>query len=209
MKNIKKTIILVLALLGSISAFSQGGTIIRGRIIDISDKSTIIGANIIEYDKDNRVINGTVSDVNGDFVLEMKDRANIVKVSVIGYRTQEIRVDPSRQMIIELSQVTVALEEVSVTATTKSSSSLLNIDDRDNTSATVKVDLIDIKDAGVLSATDALQGRVSGLDIISASGDPGQGSQIVIRGLSSMGNNKPLIVIDGIPQSQVASHYRI
>jgi TonB-linked SusC/RagA family outer membrane protein len=207
MKNTKKTVIFILALLGSVSAFSQGKTIIRGRIIDVSDKSTIIGANIIEYDKDNRVINGTVSNVNGDFVLEMKNPANVVKVSVIGYKAKEIRVDPLNQMIIELTQTTVALEEVSVTATTKSSSSLLNIDDRDNTSSTVKVDLMDIKDAGVLSATDALQGRVSGLDIISASGDPGQGSQIVIRGLSSMGNNKPLIVIDGIPQSQVASDF--
>ena len=207
MKNIKKAVIFILALISSVGAFSQGKTVIRGRIIDISDKSTIIGANIIEYDKDNRVINGTVSNVNGDFVLEMKDPANVVKVSVIGYNTQEIRVDPSRQMIIELSQATVALEEVSVTATTKSSSSLLNIDDRDNTSSTVRVDLVDMKDAGVISATDALQGRVTGLDIISASGDPGSGSQLVIRGLSSMGNNKPLIVIDGIPQMRVASDF--
>ena len=207
MKNIKKTVISLLVLLGTINAFSQESTIIRGRIIDISDKSSIIGANIIEYDKDNRIINGTVSNVNGDFVLEMKDPANPVKVSVIGYETRSIRVDPLRQMVIELSQTTVALEEVSVTAKSKSSSSLINIDDRDNTSSTVKVDLLDMKDAGVLSATDALQGRVSGLDIISASGDPGSGSQLVIRGLSSMGNNKPLIVIDGIPQMQVASDF--
>ena len=169
--------------------------------------STIIGANIIEYDKDNRVINGTVSNINGDFVLEMKDPGNVVKVSVIGYETQKINVDPTRQLVIQLTPSTVALEEVSVTATSKSSNTLTNIDDRDNASATVKVDLIDIKDAGVLSATDALQGRVSGLDIISASGDPGSGSQLVIRGLSSMGNNKPLIVIDGIPQSRVASDF--
>jgi TonB-linked SusC/RagA family outer membrane protein len=207
MKNIKKIFILLPALLISAAAFSQGKTIIRGRIIDISDKTTVIGANVIEYDKDNRVINGTVSNVNGDFVLEMKDPANVVKVSMIGYETQEIKVDPLKQMMIELRTTTIALEEVSVTATSKSSNTLTNIDDRDNASATVKVDLIDMKDAGVISATDALQGRVSGLDIISASGDPGSGSQLVIRGLSSMGNNKPLIVIDGIPQSNVSSDF--
>ncbi len=203
MKHIKKTVIFVLALFSFIQAFSQEKVIIRGRIIDKKDKSTIIGANIIEYDKDNRIINGTVSNVNGDFVLEMKNPGNIVKVSVIGYETQQIRVDPTRQLVLELTPSTVALEEVSVTATSRSSNTLTNIDDRDNASATVKVDLIDIKDAGVISATDALQGRVSGLDIISASGDPGSGSQLVIRGLSSMGNNKPLIVIDGIPQYAV------
>ena len=207
MRNIKRILILLTALLSSSGAFSQGRTIIRGRIIDASDKSTIIGVNVIEYDKDNRVINGTVSNVNGDFVLEMKDPLNVVKISMIGYETQEIKVDPLKQMMIELKMTTVALEEVTVTAISGSSNTLTNIDDRDNASATVKVDLIDIKDAGVISATDALQGRVSGLDIISASGDPGSGSQVVIRGLSSMGNSKPLIVIDGIPQSNVSSDF--
>jgi TonB-linked SusC/RagA family outer membrane protein len=209
MKNIKKTIILVLALFSFVQAFSQEKVIIRGRIVDKKDKSTIIGANIIEYDKDNRIINGTVSNINGDFVLEMKNPGNVLKVSVIGYETQQIKVDPTRQLVIELTASTVALQEVSVTATSRSSNTLTNIDDRDNASATVKVDLIDIKDAGVISATDALQGRVSGLDIISASGDPGSGSQLVIRGLSSMGNNKPLIVIDGIPQSVVPTDFNL
>ena len=66
---------------------------------------------------------------------------------------------------------------------------------------------MEMQDAGVLSAADALQGKVSGLDIISASGDPGSGSQLVIRGLSSMGNNQPLIVIDGIPQFKVSKSF--
>jgi outer membrane receptor protein involved in Fe transport len=48
---------------------------------------------------------------------------------------------------------------------------------------------------------------VTGLDIVSASGDPGSGSQLVIRGLSSMGNSKPLIVIDGIPQNRVREDF--
>jgi len=193
-------IILFLTLLSFTNVFAQQGVIIRGRIIDKGDQTTIIGANIIEYDKDDRIINGTVSNINGDFVLEMKDQNNIVKVSVIGYEVQEITPDPTTTLIIELETTRLELEEVTVTAQSKSSSTLLNIDDRDNTSSTVKLDLVDMQDMGVVSATDALQGKVSGLDIISASGDPGSGSQLVIRGLSSMGNNQPLIVVDGIPQ---------
>ncbi len=203
MQPTRQTIILILALFYSVGAYSQDRTIIRGRIIDKSDNTTIIGANIIEYDSDNRVINGTVSNINGDFVLEMRNIANTVKVSVIGYETQEITVDPGQPMRIELATSTVALDEVTVTATAKSTNTLLNIDERDNASATVKVDLVDMQEIGVLSASDALQGRVSGLDIISASGDPGSGSQLVIRGISSMGNNKPLIVIDGIPVNTI------
>ena len=95
MKKIKSAIILMIALFSLTTVFAQEKTIIRGRVIDGMDKSTIIGANVVEYDKDNRVINGTITNVNGDFVLTMKDPANIVKVSVIGYKAQEIKVDPS------------------------------------------------------------------------------------------------------------------
>ena len=110
----KKSILLLLALLFIPAAYAQQGAIIRGRIIDKADNTTIIGANIIEYDKDNRIINGTVSNVNGDFILEMKDRNNVVKVSVIGYETQEITVDPSKPMTIKLEPTTLDIAEVNV-----------------------------------------------------------------------------------------------
>jgi len=208
MRNIKSVILFILTLFMLTEAYGQK-TILRGRIFDKGDGTTIIGANIIEYDSDNRVINGTVSNVNGDFVLEMRDPASTVKVSVIGYEPQEIPVDLTRQLVVELQSTNVELEEVTVTATAKSSNTLINIDERDNASATVKIDLIDMQESGVLSASDALQGKVSGLDIITASGDPGSGSQLVIRGLSSIGNNKPLIVIDGIPQNTVSDDFEL
>ena len=207
MKNIKSFIILFIALVSFTSVLAQQKTIIRGRVIDSGDKTTIIGANIVEYDSDNRVVNGTITNVNGDFVLEMRNAQNIVKVSVIGYKQQEIKVDPNKSIMVELLSDDVAIGEVKIIAEAKSSNSLTNIEDRDRASSSVKVDLMDMQDAGVLSAADAPQGKVSGLDIISASGDPGSGSQLVIRGLSSMGNNQPLIVIDGIPQSQVPGSF--
>lgn len=205
MKKITSAIFLIITLFSFTSVFAQQKTIIRGRIIDGMDKTTIIGANIVEYDKEDRVINGTITNVNGDFVLTMKDPANVVKVSVIGYKQQTITVDPNKVIMVELSSDDVAIGEVQVVGQAKSANSLTNIDDRDKASSSVKIDLMSMQDAGVLSAADALQGKVSGLDIISASGDPGSGSQLVIRGLSSMGNNQPLIVIDGIPQFRVTS----
>ncbi len=206
MKKIKIILILALVLSCVPDLFGQR-TVIRGRITDPTEDQPVIGANIIEYDEDNRIINGTISNVNGDFVLEMRDPSHIVKVSVIGYETKQITVDPSKQIEIDLYPSNLKLEEVTITAKSTSNTGLTNIAERDNTSSTVKVDLLDLADAGILSAADALQGQVSGLDIISASGDPGSGSQLVIRGLSSMGNNKPLIVIDGIPQDNVAGNF--
>ncbi len=207
MKKIKSAIILVVTIFSFISVSAQQKTILRGRVIDKADNTTIIGANIVEYDKEDRVVNGTITNVNGDFVLQMNDPSNTVRVSVIGYKAKEIPVDPSKSIMVEMESSDVALGEVTVTAEAKSSNSLTNLEERDKTSSSVKVDLMDMQDAGVVSAADALQGKVSGLDIISASGDPGSGSQLVIRGLSSMGNNQPLIVIDGIPQFKVESSF--
>jgi TonB-linked SusC/RagA family outer membrane protein len=207
MKKIKTVIVLIISLCHFFTANAQKETIIRGRVFDKSDNTTIVGANVVEYDDQERVINGTTTDVNGDFVLEMQDTSNTIRVSVIGYKAQEIEVDPSKTLKVEMEASDVALAEVIIMAEEKSSVSLTNIDDRDKASSSVKVDLMDMQDVGVISASDALQGKVSGLDIISASGDPGSGSHLVIRGLSSMGNNQPLIVIDGIPQFRVSQGF--
>ena len=203
MKKIKSAIILTIALFSLNPVFAQEKTILRGRVIDKNDKTTVIGANVVEYDKDNRVINGTITNVSGDFVLTMKDPSNVVRVSVIGYKPQEIKVEPNKSIMVELVSDDVAIGEVKVVAEARSAGGLTNIADRDKAGASVKIDLMDMQDAGITSAADALQGKISGLDIISASGDPGSGSQLVIRGLSSMGNNQPLIVIDGVPQFRI------
>lgn len=207
MKKLRITLILILSITFLAEGYSQRGTVLRGRIIDKSDQMAVIGATIIEYDQDNRTINGSITNVNGDFVLEMKDPSNTVKVSVIGYKTHEITQRGSAQLMIELDPTALDLEEVTITAKAVSNTGLTNIAERDKTSSSVRVDMMEMADAGILSAADALQGKVSGLDIISASGDPGSGSQLVIRGLSSMGNNKPLIVIDGIPQNNVSGNF--
>lgn len=206
MKKIKTLLILII--LASLSASYGQEMVLRGRVIDKSDQMPVIGANVIEYDEDNRIVNGTITNVNGDFVLEMQDGSHIVKVSVIGYETKEIPV-VSQVQTIELAQTNLEIEEVTVTAKAQSDYGLTNIAERDNASSTVKVDLAEMADAGITSASDALQGKVSGLDIISASGDPGSGSQLVIRGLSSMGNSQPLIVIDGIPQMRIQKDFNL
>src|SRR5690606_13608396 len=113
------------------------------------------------------------------------------RVSVIGYNSKEVKPDPSKPMTIEIESSDVEIGEVTITAKAQSSNRLTNIDERDNASATVKIDLMEMQESGLVSAADALQGKVSGLDIISASGDPGSGSSLVIRGLSSMGNSRP------------------
>lgn len=203
----KHIILLLITLLSFMEAFPQAKVVVRGRVVDKGDKTTIVGANVIEYDSENRVISGTVTNVNGDFVLEMKNISNKIMVSIIGYNSREVKADPGKPLVVELESSDVELGEVVITAQAATSNRLTNIDQRDNATASVKIDLMNVTDAGITSAADALQGKISGLDIISASGDPGSGSSLVIRGLSSMGNSRPLIVIDGVPQDRVNSDF--
>ena len=76
---------------------------------------------------------------------------------------------------------------------------ITNISERDRTGATVKLDMLLETTTGITSVEDAMQGQLSGVDIM-GSGNPGSGSSIVIRGLGTLGNSAPLIVLDGIPQ---------
>ena len=206
MKEIRKVFLLALALCSFAITFAQDEIVIRGRVIDKSEGVSVIGANIIEYDKDNRVVNGTVCDVNGDFVLTVKNPDNVIKVVMIGYNTKTIPINTASNITVQLEPKVSQVGEVVVTARKREELSLTNIEDRDVTSASVKIDMSDMRESGALSAADALQGKVSGLDIISNSGDPGSGSALVIRGISAMGNNSPLVVIDGIRQQPISNY---
>ncbi len=192
-------------LLSSVDVWSQTAQIVRGRLSDKKSGEPVIGATVAEVDVDNRIIGGTASDINGDFIYKMKSTGNKLQISVIGYRSKEVAPSFSGAMSIAMESSDIEIDAVTITGQRQASSGLTNVEERDKASSSVKLDLIEMQEAGVTSAADALQGKISGLDIISSSGDPGSGSQIVIRGLSSIGNNKPLIVIDGVPQDRVSS----
>ncbi len=203
MKNIKATILLLTILISFFSVHAQQKSVIRGRVIDKTDKQGIPGVNVIEYDRADRTVNGTITNVDGDFVYQLSNPSNKIVIKNIGYKPYELKLDFTKSIIVELVSDNIDLDEVVVKGELRSTAGLTNVEERDKATSSVKLDLLESYDGGITSAEDALQGKIAGLDIISASGDPGSGSQIVIRGLSSMGNSKPLIVIDGIPQFKV------
>lgn len=193
-----KIIVLIVILFSSqLDLNAQSNRTIRGTIVEASTGEPIIGATVVEYDDDNRIISGAVSDVNGNFQISVKNPNTSLIASSIGYATMSVDVNGRSNIEIQLESSALDIEEVVITAES-SLDPLTNVSERDATSARVKVDMADSKIMGGVSAEEALQGQVSGLDIISSSGDPGSGSQIIIRGLGSLGNAKPLIVVDGI-----------
>ena len=175
----------------------QSKKTIRGSVLDDATGEAVIGATIVEYDEDKRIISGTVSDVNGNYQITVSNPNGVLVASCIGYKSFEVNLEGQSTLNIVLESESIGIEEVVITAVANNDP-LTNVAQRDITSSRVKVDMIDSKHMGGVSAEEALQGQISGLDIISSSGDPGSGSQIIIRGLGSLGNAKPLIVVDGI-----------
>ena len=147
---------------------------------------TVIGASVME----KGTTNGTITGIDGDFSLNMSPNGTLV-VSFVGYKTQEVQVKGQKQLQVVLSEDAEMLDEVVVIGygTMKKS---------DLTGAVSSIGNKDIKDSPVSNLGQAIQGKVSGVQIVDA-GKPGDNVSIKIRGLGSINNCDPLVVIDGVP----------
>lgn len=175
---------------------------VRGKIIDRNDKLPIIGASVIEQDKEKRTVRGVITDINGNFAIKMGDPKNQLVVSFIGYRTYSSGPINGRTTIdVSMVLSSSELNAVAITARrTVNSGTGLNIDARNSTIASVTIDAKDLEELAAASIDQALQGRLPGVDFGTTSGDPGAGMAIRIRGTSSInGSSEPLIVLDGMP----------
>jgi TonB-dependent SusC/RagA subfamily outer membrane receptor len=198
-KYIYSICILICCLLVSHVASAQT-TYVKGKIIDRKTKETIPGASVIIVDKDGRVVRGVSSDIDGNYSLAVSDKTHKIMVSYIGYKsTAPIAIDkPIINFQIEPSDN--MMDEVKIVSKAKSDNgSGMKIDKRDQTSAISTINAKELEDMQAGSIDQALQGRLSGIDITSTSGDPGAPMQIRIRGTSSInGAVDPLIVVDGM-----------
>ena len=135
---------------------------------------------------------GTLTDLSGKYIINGAPQDAVLLFSFIGMATQEI---PSNgQMVIDvvLKEAAIGLEEVVVTGYTGQRK-------KDIIGAVSVADMKTIKSIATGSGVVALQGQVPGLNIIS-NGSPGSVSQIYIRGLSSFGQNRPLVLVDGVAE---------
>ena len=201
--NIFYSFTFALVLLTAFPALAQQGNktfLVRGQVIDSSDKLSIPGTTIAEQDSENRTVSGAVTDIDGNFAIRVKDPNNKLFISTIGYKSQRIEIKGREFIKISLVSTVESLTEVVVTSTKKSDNGLMKIDDRNRTTSSVSINAADLAYTQAPTIDEALQGRLAGVDITSTSGDPGAGMQIRIRGTSSIsGSSDPLIVVDGMP----------
>lgn len=162
---------------------------ITGKVTDIKGEP-IIGANVSV----KGTTNGTITDVDGNFNLNVPERA-VISISYIGYTPKEITVNTQNFYTIKLAEDMQNLAEVVVVSygTQKK---------RDVTGAISKVDADDLSDIPAGQFAQKLQGQAAGVQINQTTGQPGQGMAFRIRGAASVnGGNEPLFVVDGFPIS--------
>jgi TonB-linked SusC/RagA family outer membrane protein len=193
----------------SVAVSAQQKTLVRGLVVSAQDNEPLIQASVVEMNQDNRIVSSTVTNLDGQFSLNVTDTKNKIVVSYLGFKSKETPVGSNTSMKIVMEEDNQMLSEVVITAKPKSTVGGLQIDERDISMSIVKLSAGEIADLHVASIDEAIQGRMAGVDIVSNAGDPGSGMSIRIRGVTSIsGNNQPLIVVDGIPlETEIGANF--
>lgn len=173
--------VLLLGLFIPISGFAQ--TTVKGVILDDAGEP-ILGASILQQG----TTNGTITDFDGNFTLDVPEGA-MLEISYVGYASQTL--PAAANMNVILKEDTELLEEVVVVGYGVQKKS-------DLTGAISQVNEKDLQKMPAPSIGVALEGRAAGLQVI-GSGAPGSNVSLNIRGIGSINNSQPLIVIDGVP----------
>ncbi len=177
--------LLILLLFSALPLSAQNKKTITGTILDEKGES-IIGASVAI----KGTANGTITDIDGKFFLDVNEN-DILAVSYIGFLSQEISVAGKTDFQITMKENAEMLDEVVVIGYGV-------MRKRDLTGAVSSIDSKSMQDKPVANIGEALQGKASGVQIIN-SGAPGSNVSIRIRGISTINNSEPLLVIDGVP----------
>ncbi|MHA3789810.1 SusC/RagA family TonB-linked outer membrane protein, partial [Flavobacterium hauense] len=186
MKTIYTKLLLLLLLL-PFTALAQ--STLKGIVSDAASGQPIPGANVIVEGTSN----GTSTDMDGNFTLTNVKSGDRIVVSFIGYTNQVVEYSGQASLNISMQEDATQLQEVVVIGygtTTK----------KDATGALTSITAEQFNKGPVVGAEQLIQGRVAGVQVITAGGEPGSGSLVRIRsGASLTANNDPLYIIDGVP----------
>jgi TonB-linked SusC/RagA family outer membrane protein len=166
---------------------SQQRKIVQGTVSDDRGEP-IIGANVVE----KGTTNGTITDIDGLFALEVVDNA-VLLVSYIGYLSQEILTKGRNAVTVSLREDTQNLSEVVVVG--------YGVQKKINLTGSVSSIKFDqeMENRPITNASQALSGKIPGLWVSQNSGKPGDdGAQLRVRGWGTLNNSEPLVIIDGV-----------
>ncbi len=183
-----KKLLAVLFLLGTyLTVFSQNIQI-QGTVVGGADNEPLPGVNVVVKGSTS---NGTITDLDGHFKLTVPSDA-ILTVSYIGYKPQEVAVKGSSNIRIVLKEDTELLDEVVVIGYGVQKKSVV-------TASIARVSSEDLEGKSPVRIDNALKGLAAGVDVTSASGQPGDSPRVRVRGIGTINNSDPLYIVDGMP----------
>lgn len=180
----------------AIGASAQQITNVHGIVSD--EFGGIAGASVCEIDGTGRIVEATVTDINGNFSMKVRNQKNRIRFSYVGCKTVFVPINKTDYKIRLASQTQI--KEVTVTAQRKVNGGGLAIPEREVSFASQTISTKEFEGIGMNTIDEALQGRISGLDIVSVSGNLGAGTTMRLRGsssVSSLTSSNPLIVVNG------------
>lgn len=185
--NMKKLSLILMVLIFAMGSVLAQRTV-TGTVTDDTGDA-LIGANVLV--KGTSV--GAVTDLDGNYTVEVPEGSNTLVVSYTGYETQEIELGASNVLDVTMSEGVLLTEAVVTALGISREKKALGYSVQD-----VKGEELNVaRDA---NAINALSGKVAGLQIIASSGNVGASNRVIIRGNSSIsGSNQPLYVINGVP----------
>ena len=173
------------AAVNALDGVQQSTKRVTGTVSDA--EGPVIGATVTEKGNPS---NGVITDIDGNYSINVKPGATLV-ITYIGYMTQEIPVGDRSVIDVTLAEDSESLEEVVVVGYGVQKKKLV-------TGATVQVKGEDIAKLNTTNALTAMQASTPGVQITQSSSQPGKGFKVNIRGVGTIGNSSPLLIIDGI-----------
>ena len=195
MKKILSILMLIACVCTSANAQVKAGDIVSGQIWD--DLEPLMMVNVVEIDHNNRIVAAGTTDINGNFSFKIVSPKDKIRISYIGCETKILPITKRSFGKIVLTSQT-QLKEVVVKAVKKTQTSGLSIPVTEISVAQQTIDMKEFEGLAMTSVDEALQGRISGLDIVANSGNLGSGTTMRLRGVNTInGNADPLIVVNG------------
>ena len=186
--KLKSLMLALVLMLGTIAFANAQSRTISGTVLDAGLGDPVPGATVLV----KGTTRGTATDLDGKFSLPLQPGDQVLVVSFVGYLTQEVEIGNQSNITINLQEDVQSLEEAVVIGYGSQ-------DKKEITSAVVGVKPEDFNRGNVSNPAQLLQGKVAGLSITRPGGNPNNGFNVRLRGLSTFGaNSSPLIVLDGV-----------
>lgn len=185
-----RKLLLIWLVVTSCIVSSMAQTVVKGRVMDGSMQGEpMIGATVQVPGSTA----GTVTDLDGNFTVQMPEGKFMLQVSMIGYKTQVVNVKGKSTVTVTLQEDKKLLDEVVIVG-------YGSMKKRDLSGAVSQIKSTDLMKGGATDVAHGLQGKIAGVEVKQSDGSPGAGVSITVRGSNSFStSSQPLYIVDGVP----------